>query len=77
MKTISEHTTELLALKTALAGAQQELNRAYGRFDQAVEPELVEACCYEISAGKARCSYLLRRIKLLSGEEEGPWPSAR
>ena len=71
MKMNVSETAELTALREALAGAQQELNRAYCRFDQAVEPELVEACCYEISAGKARCSYLLRRIKSLTEAGEG------
>lgn len=54
---------ELLALKEELMEAQGELTLAYRRFDQAVDPELVESCIYHISAVKARCNYLIRSIK--------------
>ena len=54
---------ELTALKAALDEARDELTQAYCRFNAAVDPELVEACIYEISAVKARCNYLIRAIK--------------
>ena len=54
---------ELSALKEELRTAQGELSLAYRQFDQAVDPELVESCIYQISAVKARCNYLLRAIK--------------
>lgn len=54
---------ELLELKAALAAAQSDLATAYQQFDQALDPELVESCVYQISAVKARCNYLLRVIK--------------
>ena len=54
---------ELLALRAELLEAQGELALAYRRFDQAVDPELVESCVYHISAVKARCNYLIRTIK--------------
>ena len=54
---------ELLALRAELLEAQGELALAYRRFDQAVDPELVESCIYHISAVKARCNYLIRMIK--------------
>ena len=54
---------ELLTLKAELQNAQGELALAYCRFDQAVDPELVESCVFEISAVKARCNYLIRAIK--------------
>ena len=54
---------ELLALKAELQEAQGELSLAYRRFDQALDPELVESCVYQISAVKARCNYLIRAIK--------------
>lgn len=53
----------LLTLKAELLDAQAELACAYQRFDQAVDPELVESCIYQISAVKARCNYLIRAIK--------------
>lgn len=46
-----------------LAAAQEALALAYARFDNAVEPELVDAAIFEINALRARCGYLLRRLK--------------
>ena len=67
MKTIfskkSKPDPVLLALKAELQEAQGELSLAYRRFDQALDPELVESCVYQISAIKARCNYLIRAIK--------------
>ena len=67
MKTIfskkSKPDPELLTLKAELQEAQGELSLAYRRFDQALDPELVESCVYQISAVKARCNYLIRAIK--------------
>ena len=54
---------ELLHLKAELLTAQGELALAYRQFDQAVDPELVESCVYQISAVNARCNYLIRAIK--------------
>ena len=70
---------ELPALKAELLAAQGELAFAYQQFDQALAPELVECCIYQISAAKARCNYLIRLIKerspqaSLSAEEEALW----
>jgi len=54
---------ELLSLQAELRSAQLELACAYRQFNQAVDPELVESCVYQISAVKARCNYLIRAIK--------------
>lgn len=59
---------ELLALRAELQVAQGDLACAYQQFDQAVDPELVESCIYQISAVKARCNYLIRAIKERSPE---------
>ena len=53
----------LLALKTELLETQRELAQAYCQFNQALDPELVESCIYQINAIKARCNYLIRAIK--------------
>jgi len=67
MKTIlmkkNAQDPELLTLREELREAQGELALAYCRFNQAVDPELVESCIYQISAMKARCNYLIRTIK--------------
>ena len=67
---------ELLALRAELQEAQDQLALAYRRFNQAVDPELVESCVYQISADKARCNYLLRAIKARSPEAEACGSSA-
>ena len=54
---------ELLLLKAELQEAQGQLSLTYRQFDQALDPELVESCVYQISAVKARCNYLIRAIK--------------
>ena len=54
---------ELLTLKAELQRAQGDLSLADRQFDQAVDPELVESCIYQIKAEKARCNYLIRAIK--------------
>lgn len=54
---------ELLALREDLTAAQRDLQLAYHQFNQVIDPELVEASIYEISAVKARCNYLIRAIK--------------
>jgi len=70
---------ELPTLKAELLAAQGELAFAYQQFDQALAPELVECCIYQISAAKAHCNYLIRVIKerspqsALSAEEEALW----
>ena len=62
---------EILALQEELRAAQSELALAYRQFDQAVAPELVEACVYRISAAKARCDYYLRILKLREPQAAG------
>ncbi len=55
------------ALLSELSDARIALRAAYNRFDAAAEPELIDACIYEINAAQARCGYLLRRIKEADG----------
>ena len=59
----SKPDPELLALKEELRIAPGDLALAYRQFNQALDPELVESCIYQISAVKARCNYLIRAIK--------------
>ena len=58
---------ELEHLKAELYQAQEELQQAYSHLDLVVEPELVDACVYQISAIQARCNYLIRAIKTRLG----------
>ena len=50
----SKPDPELLALKEELHIAQGDLALAYRQFNQALDPELVESCIYQISAIKER-----------------------
>ena len=78
MKTVffmkkTEPDRELLLLKSELLTAQGELAFAYQQFNEALAPELVECCVYQINAAKARCNYLIRAIKERSPGEDLPW----
>ena len=53
----------LLELKTSLQETQNALSHAYTAFDYASDPELTEACIYEIQSLQARINYLVRKIK--------------
>ena len=50
-------------LQQQLNETRRELALSYAQFNFASEPELVEACVYQISAIQARCNYLIRAIK--------------
>ncbi len=54
-------------LMLSLQQAQSALNHAYLSFNDAVDPELVESCIFEIRSLQSRINYLLRRMKV---EEE-------
>jgi hypothetical protein len=60
-------------LMLSLQEAQTALQHAYLAFDDAVDPDLVEACIFEIRSLQSRINYLLRRMK---AEEEQEHPIA-
>ncbi len=60
--------TELELLQEELRQTQRELSLAYDRFNEAREPELVEACIYEIKSINARFAFLYRAIKERSAD---------
>jgi len=55
----------LMELKTNLQDVQESLSCAYTAFDYASDPELTEACIFEIRALQSRMNYLVRQIKAL------------
>lgn len=63
IRTCQTDAPALLELKTSLQDTQSALNHAYAAFDYTSDPELTEACIYEIRALQARMNYLVRRIK--------------
>ena len=70
------HQSAQTQLQLELHSTGQALKEAYEKFNYVSEPELVDACVYEISALKARYNYLLRCIKERSGAAEGPCVAA-
>ena len=68
-KNVTESAAELLALEQALGETARRLRQAYGAFDLVTDPDLVEAWVFEISAQRARYSYLLKQRKRLEGTE--------
>lgn len=62
-KSMQELFSELSDTRFALA-------QAYDRFNAVCEPELVDACVYDINAELSRYNYLLRRIKECGGTAE-------
>lgn len=59
--TVAELQDNLLSVNEALKGA-------YVRFDNAVDPELIDACIYEINYLRSKYNYLLRCIKEQQGQ---------
>ena len=55
--------SSLQELFTELSDTRFALSQAFDRFNNTTEPELVDACIFEISATQARYNYLLRVIK--------------
>lgn len=46
------------------------LNHAYAQFNFYSDPDLVDACVYEINALQSRYSYYVRQVKQLSAQED-------
>ena len=65
LRSRSADTPALLELKTSLRETQTALDHAHAAFDYTSDPELTEACIYEIRSLQARMNYLLRQIKEL------------
>lgn len=59
---------QMSELFSALNDTRFALRQANARFNATVEPELVDACIYEINAVESRYNYLLRIIKERGGE---------
>lgn len=56
---------DLLELKTSLQDTRNALTHAYAAFDYTSDPELTEACIFEIRSLQTRMNYLVRKIKEL------------
>ena len=50
---------------------RDQLNYAYSQFNLYCDPDLVDACVYEINALQSRYSYFVRQVKQLDAAQEG------
>ena len=48
-----------------------QLNHAYAQFNFYSDPDLVDACVYEINSLQSRYSYYVRQVKALEAAREG------
>lgn len=49
---------------------RDQLNFAYAQFNTYTDPDLVDACVYEINALQSRYSYYVRQMKQMDARED-------
>ena len=62
---------ERRCLMEGVAQTRVQLNQAYAQFNLHSDPDLVDACVYELNAQRSRYSYLVRQVKRLDAADEG------
>ena len=58
-------------LMEGMKQTRDQLNYAYAQFNIYSDPDLVDACVYEINALQSRYSYYVRQVKQLEAAREG------
>ena len=58
-------------LLEGMQATRAQLNHAYAQFNFYSDPDLVDACVYEINALQSRYSYFVRQVKQLDAAREG------
>ncbi len=58
-------------LLEGMQATRVQLNHAYAQFNCYSDPDLVDACVYEINALQSRYSYFVRQVKRLDAPQEG------
>ena len=56
-------------LLEGMRATRVQLNHAYAQFNLYSDPDLVDACVYEINALQSRYSYFVRQVKQLDARE--------
>ena len=64
-KAAKQREEERRQLMEGMRQTRSQLNYAYAQFNVYSDPDLVDACVYEINALQSRYSYFVRQIKLL------------
>ena len=57
-------------LLEGMRATRAQLNHAYAQFNLYSDPDLVDACVYEINALQSRYSYFVRQVKQLDARED-------
>lgn len=65
----AELEEERRQLMEGMRQTRTQLNHAYAQFNCYSDPDLVDACVYEINALQSRYSYYVRQVKQLDARE--------
>ena len=68
--TLQAREEERRQLAEEMRATRVQLNHAYAQFNLYSDPDLVDACVYEINALQSRYSYFVRQVKLLDAQED-------
>ena len=70
-KELERQEEERRQLMEGMRETRSQLNFAYAQFNAYSDPDLVDACVYEINALQSRYSYFVRQVKQLDAAREG------
>ena len=69
-KAAGQREEERRQLMEGMKQTRDQLNYAYAQFNIYSDPDLVDACVYEINALQSRYSYFVRQMKQLDAARE-------
>lgn len=69
-KGLARREEERRQLMEGMRQTRDQLNYAYAQFNTYSDPDLVDACVYEINALQSRYSYFVRQMKQLDAARE-------
>lgn len=69
-KADAQKEEERRQLMEGMKQTRDQLNYAYSQFNLYCDPDLVDACVYEINALQSRYSYFVRQVKQLDAPQE-------
>ena len=69
-KELARREEERRQLMEGMRETRTQLNHAYAQFNVYSDPDLVDACVYEINALQSRYSYYVRQVKELDARED-------
>lgn len=64
------HSTAYSLLLDDLEKARYDLALAYDNFQNAMDPDMIDSCIYQVNALQMRYKFLLTRVKQLSPAQE-------